>query len=353
MKKELTQRQRRLTGSIRALPLRYGENGWQAAVLIPNERELRQYTIVAGEEHSLSATNLTDMGRAINLLEQLMLQSWATDSFPFPGAVTAAVGIKHGNPCGASTHPHTQAAVEQMVEGSPRALFGGTIATTCLLDEEVAHILVTHKAGGRRPLDIVLAPACTDGALRILRRKEDRCKVLINKEFWNLSGHIVDYSPRRIHTRFGDIVQESSMQALNFNNPDLQVYGKSCDTITWCDLGIAAAICRSSNSNTVTLVKDRMLIGQGQGQGERALASELAVMIAKRNGHTTKGAVACSDSFFPFADGVEPLIKAGVKAIFSTSGSIRDKEVQDACIKAGVTLYQLPDKDARMFFGHS
>jgi phosphoribosylaminoimidazolecarboxamide formyltransferase/IMP cyclohydrolase len=81
-------------------------------------------------------------------------------------------------------------------------------------------------------------------------------------------------------------------------------------------------------------------------------------MIAGENDHLKEPGywrnpiVACSDSFFPFADGVEPLIAAGVRAIFSTSGAVRDAEVQKACSDAGVALYQLPDKDARMFFGH-
>jgi phosphoribosylaminoimidazolecarboxamide formyltransferase/IMP cyclohydrolase len=95
-----------------------------------------------------------------------------------------------------------------------------------------------------------------------------------------------------------------------------------------------------------------MLIGQGVGQTRRDRAARLAVMIAAENDHSTAGAAACSDSFFPFVDGVEPLIKAGVTHIFSTSGAKRDHEVRKACVDGGVTLYQMPDAQARMFFGH-
>jgi AICAR transformylase/IMP cyclohydrolase PurH len=118
------------------------------------------------------------------------------------------------------------------------------------------------------------------------------------------------------------------------------------------DLAFASALCRTGNSNTVTLVKYGMLIGQGVAQTRRDRASKLAVQIATDCGHDITNAVACSDSFFPFIDGVEPLVKKGVRAIFSTSGAQRDEEVRAFCSAYGVALFQAPDRTHRMFCWH-
>ena len=78
----------------------------------------------------------------------------------------------------------------------------------------------------------------------------------------------------------------------------------------------------------------------------------LVVSRARRSGHDIRGAVAYSDSFFPFPDGVQVLIDAGVKAIITTKGSVNDEAVREVCRKAKISLYFLPDKKSRGFFGH-
>lgn len=87
----------------------------------------------------------------------------------------------------------------------------------------------------------------------------------------------------------------------------------------WRDMQLAWAIGSRSTSNTITIVKDGQLIGNGVGQQDRKEAAKLAVERATEAGHSLEGAVAYSDSFFPFPDGVEVLINAGVKTIFATS----------------------------------
>jgi len=99
-------------------------------------------------------------------------------------------------------------------------------------------------------------------------------------------------------------------------------------------------------------VKDGMLIGNGVGQQDRVGCCELALKRARDAGHDPKGAVAYSDSFFPFEDGPQVLADAGIRAIFATSGSMRDGVVKLALDKAGVRFYALPDAEARGFFGH-
>ncbi len=118
------------------------------------------------------------------------------------------------------------------------------------------------------------------------------------------------------------------------------------------DLLLAWAVGSTSNSNTVCLVKDGQLIGNGVGQQDRVGGCELAIKRAKDARHDTAGAVAYSDSFFPFVDGPQALATAGVKTIFATSGSVRDAEVKAACADAGVSLVMIPDSVARGFYGH-
>jgi phosphoribosylaminoimidazolecarboxamide formyltransferase/IMP cyclohydrolase len=130
------------------------------------------------------------------------------------------------------------------------------------------------------------------------------------------------------------------------------VYGDALDEATRRDLILAWAIGATSNSNTVTIVRDGMLLGNGVGQQDRIGACHLAISRASDAGHDLSGAVAYSDSYFPFADGPLALARAGIRAILATSGSIRDSEVTAALQREGVTLVLLPDAKARGFYRH-
>ena len=132
---------------------------------------------------------------------------------------------------------------------------------------------------------------------------------------------------------------------------DLEKSGQATETQEK-DLLLAKAICDTSNSNTIALVKDAQLIGNGVGQQDRVSAANLATMRAEAANHFIVGAVAASDSFFPFPDAPEVLIAAGVKVILSTSGSVNDSKSVDVCQKASVPLYLIPDTLGRGFFGH-
>jgi len=115
---------------------------------------------------------------------------------------------------------------------------------------------------------------------------------------------------------------------------------------------LAWAIGSLSNSNTITLVRDWVLIGNGVGQQDRVGGCDLAILRAKWAGHETDGATVYSDSFFPFPDGPEHLVQAGVKAIFATSGSVNDDKTIQVCQDAGIVLYMIPDKVGRGFAYH-
>lgn len=115
---------------------------------------------------------------------------------------------------------------------------------------------------------------------------------------------------------------------------------------------LAWGVGATANSNTVVIVKNCMLIGNGVGQRSRVGCARLAKELARSAGHDTMGSVAYSDSFFPFPDGPAMLADAGVTAILASSGSIRDKETRALCGKRDITLLLIPDKLGRGFFNH-
>jgi phosphoribosylaminoimidazolecarboxamide formyltransferase/IMP cyclohydrolase len=138
---------------------------------------------------------------------------------------------------------------------------------------------------------------------------------------------------------------------LDLNDPDLVKIGQATAQQE-DDMLLAKAICDTSNSNTITIVAGGMLIGNGVGQQARVYGSRLALTRAYACSHHVPGASAASDSFFPQTDGVEALAEAQVKAIMSTSGSVKDKDVIKFCEEKGIALYLIPDKKGRGFFGH-
>ena len=333
--------------------LRYGENAYQQAEFCwgPAARDplaLGHFSTLAGE---LGMVNMTDMERALTTLTYTHAALTATVIPDTPFQI--ALAVKHGNCCGAAYHLSKDGALRSMIEGDLDAVMGGCVMVNFPIGVNEAEILLHHPNEKRRIIDVLIAPSISSEAIALLARKEDRCKMIINEALGYLpalpnSG--VSMEKRRRQVRGGEIVQDAYRVPQLFTENTF-ISGNRRRRLE-PDLAFAAAICATSNSNTINLVKDGMLLGQGVGQTTRVGAAELAVKIANKRGRRTDGAVSVGDSFFPFDDGVKVLIEAGITALFSTSGALRDQEVRDACVEGNVTLYQLPDKEARMFFGH-
>ncbi len=343
----------------KALACKYGENAWQTpaglyAVDDSDPLALHRFHVVAGQPPSYN--NLCDLDRMLQTMTHVM------KALPTYGDLVIAV--KHGNACGAAYRHNTfgglekedlTALLEKTVDGDRRAIFGGLVMTTFDIDAEFAETLLTHGMnGGRRILDGVIAPAFTTQAIDVLRRKGDKCRFIVNEA---LKSPSLDPRERFRYVRGGFLKQPNYTHTLPktlFALPMLQgdTTGTTLLNGDFIDCTLAWAIGSTSNSNTITLVKDGMLIGNGVGQHDRVGCCELAIKRARDAGHDPKGAVAYSDSFFPFEDGPQVLIEAGIRAIFATSGSIRDEIVKKTCDDAGVRFYTLPDAEARGFFGH-
>jgi phosphoribosylaminoimidazolecarboxamide formyltransferase/IMP cyclohydrolase len=187
--------------------------------------------------------------------------------------------------------------------------------------------------------------------MRILRRKNDKCRLISNIALGKLDKSSLDTALRVRSVRGGFLSQPNYARILDFNHPEIMKMGE-LDVGLEKDFMLAWAVGSTSNSNTITLAKNNHLIGNGTGLQDRVGCCKLAVERAQGAGHDIKKAAAYSDSYFPFLDGPEILAKAGVKAILSSSGSVRDHEFIEFCQKNNIILYQLPDKEIRGFYGH-
>ncbi len=270
-----------------------------------------------------------------------------------------ALGVKHGNPCGAGVAEEPAEAIQKMLEGDLRAIFGGLVMVNFEIDEQLAEVLLTHKMDNsqRRLLDGIIAPVFSPEAIALLKRKGDKCRFLVNPTLSHLSKNSLDTHSRFRCVRGGFLNQPNYNFILelppspSFEKRGGEVLGK-LSVEQKSDIILAWAVGSTSNSNTVSIVKDGKLLGNGVGQQDRVSCCELAIKRATDAQHDIKDAVAYSDSFFPFPDGPLTLIRAGIKTIFATAGSVRDEEIKKVCAENKVVFVTLPDPEARGFFGH-
>jgi phosphoribosylaminoimidazolecarboxamide formyltransferase/IMP cyclohydrolase len=324
-------------------PCKYGENAWQRpSFLYSNDSDdplaLDKFIIIEGTD--LSYNNWVDLDRSLQTMSHIV-EGYAINECD---DLAIAVGVKHGNPCGAATGSDREEVLEKMMAGDPLAIFGGLIMVNFEIEEKLYRPLVGKM------LDAIVAPSFTPGAVAILRRKSNKCRFITNPALGK-QEICLDQAPRLRYVRGGFLTQPNYTFVPSFKDDKIAKYGVATP-VQKHDMMLAWAVGSTSNSNAVTLVKNGQLIGNGVGQQDRVGAAQLAISRAKRSGHNVAGAVAYSDSFFPFPDGPQALIEAGVTAIFTSSGSIRDQATIDICKKSGVVLYMIPDQIGRGFFGH-
>ena len=259
-----------------------------------------------------------------------------------------AIGAKHGNACGSGVDEKDIESVDKMLVGDLRAIFGGSVMLNFPVDEKIAEELINKYSpdGVRRLLDIVAAPSFTPEAIEILARKKGKCRILVNPAIENAGMNSLDTAKRFRYVRGGFLTQPNYSFVPDVKNADV--------VLAW-------AVGCTSNSNTITLVKDGRLVGNGVGQQDRVGAAKLAIFRAddaakfadiKVEKADLENAVAYSDSFFPFPDAPEVLINRGIKTIFSTSGSVNDEKIIELCKNKGVSLILMPDSEARGFYQH-
>ena len=294
--------------------LRYGENPHQRAAFYARvgapTHLLDGVTQLHGKE--LSFNNLLDLSSARELVEE----------FDTP----ACAIVKHNNPCGCALGETIQLAYTRAFACDPLSAYGGVIALNRPVDRACAERL------SEQFIEVLLAPGFDPAALEILRAKKN--VRLLELGDWPAPAHEVDSKPviggQLVQTR--DVVAETpaDMRAISATEPtDAQ----------WNDLLFAWRVCRHVRSNAIVIASAGATIGIGAGQTSRVDAVRLAVDKARATQpDLLAGSVLASDAFFPFADGPQLAIDAGVSAIVQPGGSVRDEEVVAAVDAAGVAM---------------
>lgn len=291
--------------------LRYGENPHQRAALYAGDGAgLAGAKQLHGKE--MSYNNYVDSDAAWRA---------AHDHGTQP---TVAV-IKHANPCGVAVGETIAEAHAKAHATDPVSAFGGVIAANQTVTEEMARQVAEVFT------EVILAPGYESGALEVLTAKKN-IRILTVEQPEEATG-------RELREVSGGLLaQEVDQLSADGDDPATWTLaaGEPASEATFADLAFAWRAVRSVKSNAILLASDGGAVGVGMGQVNRVDSCGLAV---SRAGERAAGAVAASDAFFPFADGVQTLIDAGVRAIVQPGGSVRDEEVIAAANAAGVTMY--------------
>jgi phosphoribosylaminoimidazolecarboxamide formyltransferase/IMP cyclohydrolase len=295
----------------RAQGLRYGENPGQAAAFYVERSGAGLAGLQQKGGKELSFNNLLDLEGALLASE------------PFGEEPCCAI-IKHTTPCGLAIGTDALDAYRKALACDPVSAFGSVISFTVPVDDAAA------EAVSSLFVECVVAPSFSAGALDVLGRKKN-LRVLEGRARWNTNA--LDYK----RVRGGLLVQERPPSSID--DSAWRVVTKRTPTDEERrDLLFAWRAVASVKSNAIVLARDGATIGIGAGQMSRVDAAFLAVHKATSTGHETAGSSLGSDAFFPFRDGVDQAVEAGVRAIVQPGGSVRDEEVIAAADEHGVAM---------------
>jgi phosphoribosylaminoimidazolecarboxamide formyltransferase/IMP cyclohydrolase len=305
----------------KAAQLRYGENPHQAAALYRAQSSLGSGGLASAEQlhgKEMSYNNYVDTDAARR----------AAYDFTEP----AVAIIKHANPCGIAVGADVAEAYRRANECDPTSAFGGVIAVNRPVSVAMAEQLRETFT------EAIVAPAYDDGAVEVLQslpRGGKNIRILVGGapahpdhedlfEFRGISGGVLMQRVDHVDAE-GDDPSTWTLAT-----------GEAAPEDVLADLAFAWKACRAVKSNAILLARDGASVGIGMGQVNRVDSCRLAV---SRAGDRAKGSAAASDAFFPFEDGPQILIDAGVRAIVQPGGSVRDELTVEAAKAAGVTMY--------------
>lgn len=311
--------------------LRYGENPHQRAALYvdPTSRETSITTARQLHGKQLGYNNILDAAAALDLVLMLRGLEDRADA----GRVGACV-VKHTNPCGAAMGATALEAIDAAIAGDPLAAYGGILACNAEVDGPAAERIIREGTF----FEVVLAPSFTPDASESIARRWANVRILETGAF--RAGNAARVELRSIA---GGMLAQDRDTLVGDIQGWTHAAGPKPDAETMAQAAMLEVVCRALSSNAIVIGgADRSatrpavvrLFGAGAGQMDRVASCRLA---AEKAGAMARGAVAVSDAFFPFADGPEILINAGVRAIVHTGGSKRDQETLDLCEKRGVT----------------
>jgi phosphoribosylaminoimidazolecarboxamide formyltransferase/IMP cyclohydrolase len=298
---------------LRVAELPYGENPHQAAAFYvdPGARRhlLSRVEQLGGKE--LSYNNLADLEGARRIARE----------FDEP----AAVIVKHANPCGVAVADTIDAAWERALAADPVSAFGCVAIVNRPVTSELGKRIAGHF------VEVLLAPGYDDGAVEALRQKralrilavaERRADTPGERDFKRVLGGLL------VQERDGAAQERDAMTVVCGEVPEER----------WRDLLFAWRVCRHVSSNAIVVARDGQTIGIGAGQMSRVDAVRIALENALRHGHQLRGAVLASDAFFPFPDGPQLALDAGIAALIQPGGSRRDAEVVAAVAESRAAM---------------
>lgn len=302
-----------VTSQRKVRDLAYGENPHQRAAFYADAGARRHLLSGVEQLHGreLSFNNLNDLSGARMLLRELMLP--------------ACVIVKHANPCGVAVAGSIEDAYAAALACDPLSAYGGVVVLNRPVTARLGAVLAEQF------VELLLAPEYEAEALDRLREKP-ATRVLVDRERRGFSFGELD--AKRVLG--GSLVQERDWASEDREGMDV-VCGSPAEA-AWGDLLFAWRVCKHVASNAIVLAKGLATIGIGAGQQSRVDAVRLAIAKAREHGHDVAGAALASDAFFPFPDGPQLALDAGVTAIVQPGGSKRDAEVAAAVAGAGAAM---------------
>ena len=318
---------------------KYGENPHQAGALTRTVSEVRECDIpragiLSGEP---SYNNYADAHAALELCKELIRAM---------GDSKACVFVKHTNACGVGVSDDFVDAYRRAYLGDPNAAMGGVLCCNFEIDAEFARaVMETYGRWGKKAgaggffVEVWIAPDFAEGAVEVIRTAKkwgERVRLL---SVDRMGGAPTETALEYRSITGGMLVQTRDLVGLDEDQWKTMTKREPTEA-EMADLRLAWLVCKHTKSNAITVCKDGMLIGNGAGQMSRVMSCRIATWLAKENGHADElpGAVAASDAFFPFRDGPDILMDAGVTAMIQPGGSKRDADTVAACDQRNVAM---------------
>jgi len=277
--------------------LRYGENPHQEAAIYSKTESLNIKQI---HGKKLSYNNYNDIFSALTISKSLPKNS-------------GTVIVKHANPCGVSIHKNNLKSYQLALACDPISAFGGIISCNFKINKKLAESLDGLF------LEVVIANGFDEEALKILKKKK-------NLRLINATNLIIKDLVKFSSAHESILTQSEDLK--EFKVKDFKIVSKKKPSKSQLsDLIFAFNVCRYVKSNAIVLAIDSTTVGIGSGQPSRLDSCKIAIDKMNKFKNLKEDVVAASDAFFPFVDGIEKLVHAGVSAVIQPSGSIRDKEI--------------------------
>ena len=293
--------------------LRYGENPHQQSSIYVNDYDDKRLGFNQIHGKDLSFNNYNDIFASLEILNSLKKNS-------------GTAIIKHANPCGVSENKNSLISFENAYASDPISAYGGVIACNYKISAKIASKI------NKNFFEVLLAKGFDKNSLEILKRKKNLRIIDITKfKLKNLSS--IKFLDRSflLQSKDNSIIDKKKLKCVTKLKPTKKELA---------EILFAFNVSKHVKSNAIVLCNNFSTIGIGAGQPSRLDSCKIAVQKAKQfQSSKIKNSIAASDAFFPFADGINILIKAGVKTIVQPGGSIRDQEVINAADKAKVKMF--------------